>query len=123
MKIKIFQILLLMMLCAGCNTVTPIDHGVESSILLKQTQTRHCHYFGIIVKFPAETYEAGYKTEDGTYYLCPTKVIWGYEPLSGGIFVPSTNSLDKEQGVWMADFGSTRVFRFTEPLSFEFQKP
>ncbi len=128
MKIKILQIVVLTMLCAGCNTVTPIGQGTEPSLLLKETQTRNCHYFGMSVKFPDGIYEPGYRTKDGTFYICPTKIIWGYNPLNGGIFVPSAKPdkkgvwVNMDQGVWLDDFGSTRVFRFGEPLVFEFKK-
>ena len=131
MKTKILQILLLTMICAGCSTVTPIGQGTEPNLLLKETQTRNCHYFGVSAQFPAGIYQAGYRTEDGTFYICPTKIIWGRNPLSGGVFLPSPKSANNkkggwtnmEQGVWLDAFGSTRVFRFGEPLSFEFTKP
>src|SRR6185437_3905647 len=121
MKLKILQIIFLTMLCVGCSTVTPLGQGTEPSLLLKETQTRSCHYLGIHAKFPAGIYEAGYRNEDGTFYICPTKIVWGSNPLNGGIFIPSEKTFKK--GVWVDDFGSTRVFRFGEPLVFEFKKP
>lgn len=123
MKIKAQHFVLFLLLCAGCNAVTPIGQGTEPGLLLKETQIRNCHYWRVSVKFPAGIYEAGYRNEEGTFYICPTKIIWGYNPLTGGIFLPSPKSSRKEQGVWLDDLGSTRVFYFQEPVSFEFTKP
>ena len=125
MRISFITLCLFLMVACGCSTVTPIEHGAFPSIVLSENQVAH-HAAFASVKIPAGNYEAGYKTDKGTYYLCPTKlVVHGildghYAAASGGIFIPAPNSRDTRQGVWFDEYGTSRVFRFSEPLAFQY---
>src|SRR5690349_11466401 len=102
---------LLLILCSivGCVSVSPAGK-TERAVVVKENSSRKCYGF-VTAQIPAGKYEPGYRTKDGMYYVCPTKIIWGYNPTNGGIFIPDKTNKDQRQAVWISDLGSTRLFK------------
>src|SRR3954469_21674761 len=116
--LRVAALLLVLSCMAGCTAVTPAGPG-ERPVMLRAAQSRKCYGF-VTAQIPAGKYEPAYKTADGTFYLCPTKIIWGYNPSSGGIFIPAASTKDQRQAVWLSDLGSTRLFKFEPALPIEY---
>src|SRR5438477_6998555 len=112
--IRFIAVLLVLLCLAGCTAVTPAGPG-ERAVVLRQNEVRKCYGF-VTAQIPAGKYEPSYRTAAGTFYQCPTKIIWGYNPTSGGIFIPVAGSTDQRQAVWIAELGSTRLFKFEPQL-------
>jgi hypothetical protein len=113
-----FAILLVLSCFAACTAVTPATK-TDRAVIIKENQSRKCYGF-VTAQIPSGKYEPGYRTSSGMYYMCPTKIIWGYNPTGGGIFIPDANNSDQRQAVWMSDLGSTRLFKFEPPLRLEY---
>lgn len=116
--LKFFALLFVLLCVVSCTTVTP-SAKTDRAVVVKSNESRTCYGF-IKAQIPAGKYEPGYKTKDGTFYICPTKIIWGYNPSTGGIFIPDANNKDQRQAVWLSDLGSTRLFKFQPPLPIEY---
>ena len=113
------SVLLLILSCVvACTTVTPAAK-TDRAVIVKENESRKCYGF-VNAQIPAGKYQPGYRTKAGMYYLCPTKIIWGYNPTNGGIFIPDAKSKDQKQAVWLSDLGSTRLFKFQPPLKIEY---
>ena len=94
---------------------------------------------GLKVDFPKGVYAPDFQTDEGTYYLAPTKIIWNalgtHRPRRGGLFIPHPGSKDQRQASWLdqeegsggllgsAATSSTRLWRFEDSVPYEFQKP
>lgn len=116
--LKTVAILLILSGIVGCTTVTPAAKS-DRAVAIKETESRKCYGF-VTAKIPAGKYDPGYQTKAGMYYICPTKIVWGYNPTSGGIFIPDAKNSDQRQAVWVSDLGSTRLFKFQPPLRIEY---
>ena len=116
--LKTAPLLLIVFCFAACTTITPAAK-TDRAVMVKENQTRKCYGF-VAAQIPAGKYEPGYRTKGGEYYICPTKIIWGYNPTNGGIFIPDAKSPDQRQAVWISDLGSTRLFKFQPPLPIEY---
>src|SRR5438105_6471029 len=104
MKIKrIIPILLFAVLSVGCKSVQPIA-GNTPSIAVKTPQHRPT-VLGGSVDFPAGIYAPDFQTDQGIYYLAPTKLVVSglgmHRPKRGGLFVPHSNALDQRQAMWL----------------------
>ena len=116
--LKTAALLLIISCFAACTAITPATK-TDRAVVIKENQTRKCYGF-VSAQIPAGKYEPGYRTKGGMYYVCPTKIIWGYNPTGGGIFIPDATNSDRRQAVWISDLGSTRLFKFQPPLPFEY---
>ena len=116
--LKTVVLLLIVSCVVGCVSVTPAAK-TDRAVIVKQNESRKCYGF-VTAQIPAGRYEPGYRTKSGMYYVCPTKIIWGYNPTNGGIFIPDKSNSDQRQAVWLSDLGSTRLFKFQPPLSIEY---
>ena len=139
MKLKpTITILLFAFLAVGCKSVLPIGANTPS-ILVKKPEHRAMNLAGLNVDFPAGIYAPDFQTDNGIYYLAPTKLIWNalgtHRPRRGGLFVPHQSSSDQNQAAWLdQEEGSggllgagatstTRLWRFKEVVPFEIQHP
>ena len=116
--LKSAAILLILSCVVGCVSVTPAAKS-DRAVVVKENEKRTCYGF-VTAQIPAGKYEPGYRTKGGMYYVCPTKIIWGYNPTNGGIFIPDKGNKDQRQAVWLSDLGSTRLFKFQPPLKIEY---
>ena len=116
--IKSAALLLVLSCVVACTTVTPAAKS-DRAVIVKENSSRKCYGF-VNAQIPAGKYEPGYSTKGGMYYICPTKIIWGYNPTNGGIFIPNKSNSDQRQAVWLSDLGSTRLFKFQPQLPIEY---
>ena len=116
--IKTSALLLVLAVVVGCVSVTPAAKN-DRAVIVKDTEKRTCYGF-VTAQIPSGKYEPGYRTKDGMYYICPTKIIWGWNPTNGGIFIPDKGNKDQRQAVWLSDLGSTRLFKFQPPLKVDY---
>ena len=116
--LKTAALLLVLSCVVACTTVTPAAKS-DRAVVVKETEKRTCYGF-VTAQIPAGKYEPGYRTKDGVFYICPTKIIWGYNPTNGGIFIPDSTNKDQRQAVWLSDLGSTRLFKFKPALKIEY---
>jgi hypothetical protein len=87
----IFSGLVFTLIFSGCASVQPIPENTPS-IVIKKPEHRS---FGLgrSFDFPAGVYVPDFKTEEGTYYLAPTKLVVNalgiHRPRRGGLFIPN----------------------------------
>src|SRR5437870_5599782 len=136
MKTKTAFFLLLAILLTACKSVQPIEENAPS-IVLKKPETRMlttAYAMGSPqITFPAGVYTPDFQTENGIYYLAPTKLVTGHRPYRGGLFIPKLTAKDQTQAAWfdnesaaggllgLAESSTTRLFGIDEPIEYEVQ--
>lgn len=124
---QLAPILLFAIVAVGCESVQPVAANTPS-IILKKAENRS-RAFGSSVDFPAGVYAPDFQTDEGIYYMAPTKLIFNgmgiHRPQGGGLFVAHPKSSDQRQGAWVDGtstvYSSTWTYRFDEPIRFEIQ--
>ena len=134
---RILLLPLIVFLAIGCKSVQPIPENTPSIVI--KTPTSGPTVMGGRVDFPAGIYAPEFQTDEGIYYLAPTKLVFGgmgiHRPKRGGLFLPFRSTSDLRHGMWLdQEEGSggllgaglsstTRLWRFEEQVRFEIQKP
>jgi hypothetical protein len=119
----------LLIVAGGCaNRPQVIESGV-APILLDKARVAQIDA-NETVTFPAGMYLPDFKTDEGTYYRSPSKLLHtapnrsSNAPLPGGLFVPFPGKPDQRQGVWFENrdgswLGSPeKVWRLLENIEF-----
>lgn len=127
----------LALIFVSCGTTLQVIDQNTAPLVLDSSQQSH-FYITDVVTFPAGVYGADFKTEAGTFYRAPSKMIHSVVGGSfkaarrGGIFIPRPDDSDTRPGVWFdqqeasggllgyAASSPTKVSRLRDPIRYSF---